>query len=66
MSTASQKLLNSFEQLSEPEKQQVAAEILRRILSLDLPPLSNEELVLNAEELFLSLDDREAEDEQQS
>lgn len=65
MNNTSQQVLNSFEQLSEAEKQQVAAEILRRTMSLDLPPLSDEELDLCAEAVFLSLDGFEAEDEQQ-
>ncbi len=62
---STQQLLASFEQLSEIEKQQVAAEILRRTMSLDLPPLLDEELNLCAEAVFLSLDEFEAEDEQQ-
>jgi hypothetical protein len=64
MNTISQQFLNSFEQLPEAEKQQVAAEILRRTMIRDIPPLSDEELLLSAEALFLSLDEFEAEDEQ--
>jgi len=59
-----QQLLDFFEQLSESEKQQVAAEILRRTISLNIPAFSDEELTLSAEALFLSLDEFEAEDEQ--
>jgi len=65
MNSGSQQLLDSFEQLPEVEKQQVAAEILRRTISLDIHPLSDEELILSAEALFLSLDESEAENEQQ-
>lgn len=65
MNSMSQQLLDSFEQLSESEKQQVAAEILRRTISLDIPSFSDEELILSAEALFLSLDEFEAENEQQ-
>jgi hypothetical protein len=62
MTTATQHLLDSFDRLSEAEKQTVACEILRRVRDFDLPPLSDEELVVNAEALFLELDRREATD----
>ena len=64
MSTSAQEILHSFDQLPEDEKQEVASEILRRTINFDLPPLSDEELVLSAEELFSELDRREAEDAQ--
>ena len=35
MSTNSQELLQSFDQLPEPEKRQVASEIMRRTFALD-------------------------------
>lgn len=60
MSSTTQELLIFFEQLSEPEQQEVAAEILRRTLNKDLPDLTDEELILNAEELFLSLEQSES------
>jgi hypothetical protein len=53
-------LLNSFEQLPETDKREAAAEILRRSLQNDFPPLEDTALVECAEELFLSLDQREA------
>ena len=65
MNTTSQQLLDSFEQLPETEKQQVAAEILRRTVPLDIPSLSDEELLSSAEAVFLELDESEAENEQQ-
>jgi len=61
MTTAVQNILHSYETLPELEKRELAYEILRRSSKLDFPPLSDEELVLNAEELFLELDQREAE-----
>ena len=64
MSTSAQDILESFDQLPEVEKQEVASEILRRTLSFDISPLSDDELVLSAEEIFLELDRREAEDAQ--
>ncbi len=63
MSTSIHQLLESFDQLPETEKREVAAEILRRTINFDLPEMSDEELTLNAEQLFLQLDAREAEDE---
>ena len=62
MSTDVQNLIETFNQLSEAEQREAASEILRRTINFDLPELSDEELVLNAEELFLELDRREAED----
>ena len=49
-------LLDAFNLLSVAEKQAVTCEILRRMRDVDLPPLSDEELVLSAEALFLELD----------
>jgi hypothetical protein len=46
--------------LPEAEQRELAWEILRRTVNFDLPSLSDEELVLSAEELFLELDRREA------
>jgi hypothetical protein len=48
--------------LSAAEQQAVACEILRRIRDVDFPPLSDEELILKAEGLFLELDRQEATD----
>jgi hypothetical protein len=46
-------------------EKQVAAEILRRTVSLDIPSLSDDELVSSAEAVFLNLDESEADNEQQ-
>ena len=62
MTTATQHLLDSFDLLSEAEKQIVLCELLRRVQDFNLPSLSDEELVTNAEALFLDLDRREATD----
>lgn len=64
MTSSVQQLVHSFDLLSEAEKRELAWEILRRTVDLDLPSLSDEEFVLSAEELFLELDRREAQDEQ--
>ncbi|MDF5728515.1 MAG: hypothetical protein PUP92_10880 [Rhizonema sp. PD38] len=55
-----QNLLNSFENLSESEKWEMASEIVKRTVSFDFPALSDEDLTLSAEEFFLELDKREA------
>jgi hypothetical protein len=46
--------------LPEGDKRELATEILRRSLTLDSPPLSDEQLVGAAEDVFLELDRREA------
>jgi hypothetical protein len=48
-------ILRAFEHLSEPEQKDLAAEILRRSARWDWSPLSDEDFVLNAEQLFLEL-----------
>jgi hypothetical protein len=63
MTTAIQKLLESFDRLPDAEKQHVAAEIMRRMVQFDCSPLSDEDLVLSAEKLFLELDRQEAKHE---
>ena len=55
-----EEILHSFDRLSEAEKRELAIEIIRRTLEFDLPPLTDEALVLNAEALFLELDERES------
>lgn len=62
MTTAAQHLLDTFNLLSEAEKQTVVCELLLRVRDFDFPPLSDEELAANAEALFLELDRREATD----
>lgn len=60
MTAASQHILKSFDQLPENEKKEVALEIIRRTSNFDLPDLTNEDLIQNAENLFLALDLTEA------
>ncbi|MEK7727867.1 MAG: DUF2442 domain-containing protein [candidate division KSB1 bacterium] len=59
MPIAVQNVLRTYDALPELEKRELAFEILRRSQKFDFPPLSDEELVLQAEELFLELDRRE-------
>jgi hypothetical protein len=53
-------ILNSFEHLSEDEKKELASEIIRRTSKFDLPPLTDEDFIKCADELFLELDQRES------
>lgn len=62
--TTVEELLKSFDLLPELEKHRVATEILRRSLELKAAPLTDEDLALNAEQVFLELDRRESEDGQ--
>ena len=66
MSYAVQYILDSFEQLTALEKQEFVVEIIRRAATLDFPPVSDDELTLAAESLFLELDERENRDQDQS
>ena len=59
MTASVQELLITFDSLTEPERLEIVSEILKRFTRLDFPPLSDEDLVWNAEELFLELDKQE-------
>ncbi|GIK55962.1 MAG: hypothetical protein HND44_07505 [Chloroflexi bacterium] len=62
MTIAVEFLIDSFERLSEREKKQFAFEVLRRISDLNYAALSDEELLLSAEAVFLELDQQEVAD----
>lgn len=53
-------LLVSFEQLTESEKYDLAIEVVRRTDIYGSPDLSDDELALAGEDLFLALDREEA------
>lgn len=63
MTAAAKTILESFDELPEREKREVASAILRRTLRFDLPPLTDDDLVAQADELFRELDASEASDE---
>ena len=63
MAVTAKTILESFDELPEREKREVASAILRRTLRFDLPPLTDDDLVAQADELFRALDAREASDE---
>jgi len=66
MTATVENLLVSFEKLSEPEKRDLAIEVVRRTDIFGAPDLSDEEQTLLAEDLFLALDREEAELEAQT
>jgi hypothetical protein len=55
-------LLENFDHLSDAEQAEAASLILRKTLNRKLPPLSDDDLAMAADELFTELDKREAED----
>lgn len=60
MNVQVKELLHSFEDLPQGDQRIFAFEILRRTISFDLPPLEDDDLVSQAEELFLALEREEA------
>jgi hypothetical protein len=60
MTTQVRDFLESFDTLSELDKRELATEILKRSQMLDVPPLTDVQLLSAAEETFLELDRREA------
>ncbi len=64
MVALAQEILNNFDQLPASEQVEIARQILKRLVNFDFPPLTDEDLVLSAEEVFLALDQQEADDEQ--
>jgi hypothetical protein len=63
MSSKVKSFLESFDSLTAPEQQEVAAAILKRTAVWGSPPLTDEELVISAEEAFLQYDAEEAANE---
>jgi hypothetical protein len=64
MTALAQEILSQFDSLPNSEQVEIALEILRRFVNFDFPPLTDEDLALNAEELFLDFDQQEATYEQ--
>ncbi|MDB5352479.1 MAG: hypothetical protein JWN86_3726 [Planctomycetota bacterium] len=60
MTASVQQLLETFDRLSEPERLEAAAEILRRSSEPECSPLDDETLNRIAEESFREYDRREA------
>lgn len=62
MTNSAKSILESFDELPDTDKRDVARAILRRTLRLEMPPLADDDLVIQAEDLFLDLDELEASD----
>lgn len=56
MTDSANQLLNAFDALSPDDRREVAAAVLRRVLVEAPTEVSDEALVMAAEELFLELD----------
>jgi hypothetical protein len=50
MTVLVEELLNTFERLTDSERLDLLLEILKRTVDLDFLPLSDDDLILNAEE----------------
>jgi hypothetical protein len=59
MTITTQEILSTFDTLPDAEQVEVAVAILRRLIDLDFSPLTDEDLALNAEALFLALEQEE-------
>lgn len=59
MTRTVKELLVTYDRLPEPEQREAASEILRRYRRIAVDPISDNELILAAEDLFLELDRRE-------
>lgn len=58
MNSQAQTILASFDMLSEKARYEVAIEILRRTKNMNFPPLTDDDLVANAEIVFLEVDQK--------
>jgi len=61
MTNAGRHIIEDFETLPDPEKREVLANLLRVSRSIELPEVSDEDLIAAANELFLDYDRRERE-----
>lgn len=60
MTDAAKTVIEAFEALDQPEREEVAAEILRRVHLLEHASPDDRELLLAADQIFLELERREA------
>ncbi|MGB3308266.1 MAG: hypothetical protein WBG32_01600 [Nodosilinea sp.] len=63
MTAITQEILKTFDELPDSDQIEVALAILKRLIHFDFSPLDDDDLVLNAEELFLGLDQQELDHE---
>ena len=62
MTSAAKQLIDSFEALTAQEKQEVLAQLLRRLTDVDYAPLSDDALLHAADAAFQDYDLRESAD----
>ena len=62
MDVTSENILAAFNQLPEIEKHALASEIIKQVVLLDIPPLTDEALTGIADALFVEHDKMEAVD----
>ena len=62
MTPSLRELLDTFDRFPDAEKREAVSEIFRRVHALDFDLPSDDDLVFNAEQMFLELDHREAAD----
>ncbi len=60
MTQLAENLISTFDRLPLTEQKEVTKLILKRNIEIDIPPVTDDELVLAAEDIFLELDRREA------
>jgi hypothetical protein len=60
MTASVEDILASFDHLPEEERRELAYQIIRRTIRLELPPLTDEDLVSQADAIFVELDSRES------
>lgn len=60
MTQTAQNIISTFDRLPTAEQKEITKIILRRHLEIEMPSVSDDELVVSAEELFLELDRLEA------
>ena len=59
MTAAVEHIIEDFEALPEPERREVLAKLLQIASHMDYGPISEEELLVSADEIFVALDREE-------
>lgn len=59
MTAAAEHIIEDFEALPEPEKREVLVKLLQIASHLDYGPISDEELLASADEVFVAFDREE-------
>jgi hypothetical protein len=59
MTAAAEHIIEGFEALPDPERRQVLAKILQIASQMDYGPITDEELLASADEIFVMLDREE-------